>query len=117
MFLLDSGQSFSLIIRGIECSCPNHHLFFSPLMTSTFEQLKGLLIERFDADAQRVTPDVAVADMGLDSLTLMEFIFAAEDHFSLRLPEEKLDPRQAGLTLAEVAAAIDQELANKKPGA
>jgi len=47
----------------------------------------------------------------------MEFIFAAEDHFALRLPEEKLDPRQAGLTLGEVAAAIDQELAQKQAGA
>jgi acyl carrier protein len=86
-------------------------------MSSTFEQLQALLVQRFDADAARITPDVAVTDMGLDSLTLMEFIFAAEDHFALRLPEEKLDPRQAGLTLAEVAAAIDQELAQKQAGA
>ena len=86
-------------------------------MPSTFEQLQTLLVQRFDADAARITPDVAVTDMGLDSLTLMEFIFAAEDHFALRLPEEKLDPRQAGLTLAEVAAAIDQELAQKQAGA
>ena len=74
-------------------------------------------MHRFDADAARITPDVAVTDMGLDSLTLMEFIFAAEDHFALRLPEEKLDQRQAGMTLAEVAAAIDQELAQKQAGA
>ena len=86
-------------------------------MSSTFEQLQTLLVQRFDADAARITPDVAVTDMGLDSLTLMEFIFAAEDHFALRLPEEKLDPRQAGLTLAEVATAIDQELAQKQAGA
>ncbi len=86
-------------------------------MSSTFEQLQALLVQRFDADAARITPDVAVTDMGLDSLTLMEFIFAAEDHFALRLPEEKLDPRQAGLTLGEVAAAIDQELAQKQAGA
>jgi acyl carrier protein len=86
-------------------------------MSSTFEQLQALLVQRFDADAARITPDVAVTDMGLDSLTLMEFIFAAEDHFALRLPEEKLDPRQAGLTLAEVATAIDQELAQKQAGA
>lgn len=82
-------------------------------MSSTYNQLKDLLVQRFDADPQRITPDVAVSDMGLDSLTLMEFIFAAEDHFALRLPEDKLDPRQAGLTLTQVAQAIDQELAVK----
>ena len=86
-------------------------------MSSTFEQLKDILVKRFDAEETRVTPDAAIADIGLDSLTLMEFIFAAEDHFALRLPEEKLDPRQAGLTLTEVATAIDEELARKKAGA
>jgi acyl carrier protein len=83
-------------------------------MSDTFNQLKEILIKRFDAEEARVTPDAAIVDIGLDSLTLMEFIFAAEDHFELRLPEEKLDPRQAGLTLAEVAAAIDAERAAKK---
>jgi acyl carrier protein len=83
-------------------------------MSATFDQLKEILVKRFDADEARIGPEVAIVDIGLDSLTLMEFIFAAEDHFSLRLPEEKLDPRQAGLTLAEVAAAIDAELAAKK---
>jgi acyl carrier protein len=86
-------------------------------MSNTFQQLQSILVERFDADAARITPEAAITDLGLDSLTLMEFIFAAEDHFGLRLPEEKLDPRQAGLTLTEVATAIDQELAAKKPGA
>lgn len=84
-------------------------------MSATFDQLKEILVKRFDAEESRISPDVAIADMGLDSLTLMEFIFAAEDHFNLRLPEDKLDPRQAGLTLAEVAAAIDAEVASKKP--
>jgi acyl carrier protein len=83
-------------------------------MSATFDQLKEILVKRFDADEVRIGPDVAIVDIGLDSLTLMEFIFAAEDHFNMRLPEEKLDPRQAGLTLAEVAAAIDAELASKK---
>ena len=86
-------------------------------MSPTFDQLKDLLIERFDTPADRVTPNSIVTDLGLDSLTLMEFIFAAEDHFALRLPEDKLDPRQSGLTLGEVAQAIDQELAQKKAGA
>ena len=83
-------------------------------MSPTFEQLKDLLVQSFDANPEVIQPQVAVADMGLDSLTLMEFIFAAEDHFALRLPEDKLDPRQSGLTLAEVVSAIDAELQKKR---
>ena len=84
--------------------------------TASFDILKDLLINQFGVDAQIIEPGVAVADMGLDSLTLMEFIFAAEDHFGLRIPEEKFDPRQAGLTLCQVAAAIEVEKACKSIG-
>ena len=51
-------------------------------MSSTFEHFKDILVKRFDAEKTHVTPDAAIADIGLDSLTLMEFIFAAEDHLS-----------------------------------
>lgn len=73
----------------------------------TFETLKGLLVDLYDVDPKTISPDVAVVDLGLDSLALMEFIFAAEDAFSLRVPEDKLDPHQAGLRLGDICKAID----------
>jgi acyl carrier protein len=75
--------------------------------TASFDILKDLLINQFGVDAQIIEPGVAVADMGLDSLTLMEFIFAAEDAFSLRIPEDKLNPQQANLTLGAICQVID----------
>jgi acyl carrier protein len=74
---------------------------------STFDTLKGLLVNLYDVDPKIIRPDVAVAELGLDSLSFMEFIFAAEDALSLRLPEDKLDPHQAGLTLGAICKAID----------
>ena len=35
----------------------------------------------------------------------MEFVFAVEDRFDVRIPEERLDPRQAGVTLEQLALA------------
>jgi len=75
--------------------------------TASFDILKDLLINQFGVDAQIIEPGVAVADMGLDSLSLMEFIFAAEDAFSLRIPEDKLNPQQANLTLGAICQVID----------
>lgn len=75
--------------------------------TASFDILKDLLINQFGVEAQIIEPGVAVADMGLDSLTLMEFIFAAEDAFSLRIPEDKLNPQQANLTLGAICQVID----------
>ena len=37
----------------------------------------------------------------------MEFVFAVEDAFRLRIPEDRLDPRAAGLTLAHLCDVID----------
>jgi len=71
----------------------------------------GILTDRFDVDAERVRPDAMLVGLGLDSLALMEFVFAVEDRFRTRIPEERLDPRAAGLTLARVVDALDAQLA------
>jgi len=39
---------------------------------------------------------------------LMEFVFAVEDSFGLRIPEEKLDPRDVGITLINLCSVIDE---------
>ena len=51
--------------------------------------------------------------LGLDSLALMEFVFAVEDRFDVRIPEERLDPRQAGVTLEQLATLLDEAVAAK----
>jgi acyl carrier protein len=72
-----------------------------------FSVLSQLLVEQFGVDASLIQRDMPLAELGLDSLTLMEFIFAAEDAFALRIPEEKMDPNQAGLTLDAICQAIE----------
>jgi acyl carrier protein len=72
-----------------------------------FSVLSQLLVDQFGVDPAIIHREVALADLGLDSLTLMEFIFAAEDAFSLRIPEEKMDPTQADLTLDAICKVIE----------
>jgi len=76
-----------------------------------FDVVAGILTDEFDVDAERVRPDATLVSLGLDSLALMEFVFAVEDRFRTRIPEERLDPRQAGLTLARLVDALDAQLA------
>jgi acyl carrier protein len=35
-----------------------------------------------------VTPDASFADLGIDSLTMVEIVVAAEQRFSIRIPDE-----------------------------
>jgi acyl carrier protein len=86
------------------------------MQPSTFAAISSILVESFHVDATAVTAETALAELGLDSLALMEFVFAVEDRFDVRIPEDRLDPRQAGVTLAQLATLIDDAVAAKVPG-
>ena len=83
--------------------------------SSTFAALAAVLIADFHVDAATVQPQATLDQLGLDSLALMEFVFAVEDRFDVRIPEDRLDPRQAGVTLAQLALLIDEAVA-ARPG-
>jgi acyl carrier protein len=76
------------------------------LQKEPFDVLAELLTSQFGVDASLIKREAVLTELGLDSLTLMEFIFAAEDAFGLRIPEEKMDPTQAGLTLGAICDVI-----------
>lgn len=75
-----------------------------------FEEVSRILRDNFDVGAANLRPDATLESLGLDSLTLMEFVFAVEDRYSIRVPEDKLDPRQAGITLEHLVRILDDEL-------
>ena len=81
----------------------------------TFAAISAVLAEKFKVDPLRIEPATALAQLGLDSLALMEFVFAVEDRFDVRIPEDRLDPREAGVTLEQLARLIDEAVA-AKPG-
>jgi len=92
------------------------HLSSARSMTSsTFATLSAVLVEQFHVDAGAVGPQATLDQLGLDSLALMEFVFAVEDRFDVRIPEDRLDPRQAGVTLAHLAQLLEDAVAAKPP--
>jgi len=81
----------------------------------TFAAISDVLAEKFKVDPARIEPATTLEELGLDSLALMEFVFAVEDRFDVRIPEERLDPRQAGVTLEQLGRLIDEAVASR-PG-
>ena len=77
---------------------------------TTLESLRALAEREFDLEVTTVDPDTALTALGVDSLSLADFIFKVEDHFDVRIEMEKLDPL---LTLAGFAQRVDEELAKK----
>jgi acyl carrier protein len=74
----------------------------------TFETIAAILEKDFEVARADIRPDRPLVELGLDSLALMEFVFAVEDVFHLRIPEDKLDPREAGITLQRICEVIEQ---------
>ena len=55
---------------------------------------------------ERLAPDQSLADLGIDSLTTIEFMFKLEDKFSIRLSEE----RGNLATVNDIAVLVDTVL-------
>ena len=85
------------------------------MQPSTFAAVSSVLVENFHLDPALVQPQTTLDQLGLDSLALMEFVFAVEDRFEVRIPEDRLDPRQAGITLAQLASLLDEAVAARPP--
>ena len=48
-----------------------------------------MLAKEYNFSIEQLGPDQALADLGIDSLTTIEFMFKLEDEFSISLSEER----------------------------
>ncbi len=57
-----------------------------------FEKVKSILADQLDADAEAITMETDIAaDLGADSLDVVELIMSLEDEFSLEVPDEQIE--------------------------
>ena len=77
---------------------------------TTLEALCELAERELDVDVTALDPTKPLMSLGVDSLTLADFVFRVEDHFHVTIEMQELDPQ---LTLADFAAKVDAELARQ----
>jgi acyl carrier protein len=56
----------------------------------TLARIKHLAVKELSLDAAKVDPTAPLADIGMDSLTLIEFMFKVEDEFGVKVSDEDL---------------------------
>lgn len=57
-----------------------------------FEKVKAIIIDQLSiSDADMVTVDTTLEDLGADSLDLVEVIMAIEDEFDVQIKDEDLE--------------------------
>jgi acyl carrier protein len=75
----------------------------------TLSKIQSMLAKEYGLPMERLGPEQALADLGIDSLTTIEFMFKLEDEFSISLSEE----RGALTTVRDIAILVDA-VRNKK---
>ncbi len=71
---------------------------------SAYSYLAEVLVDKYDVDKDKIRPEATLADLGLDSLMVVEFLFDVEDEFNIEVPDDRAEFE----TLNEAATLIDE---------
>lgn len=74
---------------------------------SVKEKIIAIIAEQAVMDVSDVTPDSTLEDLGIDSLGLVESIFAIEEAFDIQVPFNANEPEQSDFDISSVASIID----------
>ena len=76
---------------------------------TTIATIQTMLVAEFGLTLEQVVPTAKLADLGIDSLATLEFLFKLEEEFKLDLNS---DPTPVE-TIADIASEVDRLLAAK----
>jgi acyl carrier protein len=75
-------------------------------MTDVAEKVIGIIAEQAVLDVEDVKPEATLDDLGIDSLGLVESIFAIEEAFDIQVPFNANAPDAGDFDISSVAAII-----------
>ncbi|HTP94407.1 MAG TPA: phosphopantetheine-binding protein [Burkholderiales bacterium] len=80
---------------------------------NTLESVQRLLAEKFELKAEQVQPDSELDKLGLDSLSIIEFMFNVEDEFKIKVPDQRVEIK----TVQDIVAIVDKLVAEQHASA
>ncbi|HUQ27598.1 MAG TPA: phosphopantetheine-binding protein [Usitatibacter sp.] len=83
---------------------------------TVLERLARLLERDFDIPAASLGAAATLEGLDIDSLRLIEIVFAVEDEFGVTMPQDQGEIRARVKTLADLAAMIEELAARKAAG-
>ena len=74
-----------------------------------FEQVKKILCDQLDLDAEQVTEDSEVIDdLGADSLDIVDLVMTLEEEFDTEIPDEDIENLR---TVGDIVKYIEERSA------
>ncbi len=77
---------------------------------SSLETIQRMMVEQFDLKPEVLTPDAQLENLGVDSLSVIEFMFNIEDEFKIKLPDTRVEIK----TVKDIADIVDRLVAEQK---
>ncbi|GGH60456.1 acyl carrier protein [Frigidibacter albus] len=87
------------------------------MTASVQDRIIAIIAEQAVLDPEQVLPGSSLEDLGIDSLGLVESIFAIEEAFDITVPFNANDPQQSEFDISSVAAiarAVEKLIADQK---
>jgi acyl carrier protein len=69
-----------------------------------------MMVEQFDLKLEDLTPDAKLEGLGIDSLSVIEFMFNLEDELKIKLTDERVELK----TVQDVANVVDKLIADQR---
>jgi acyl carrier protein len=82
---------------------------------TTFESMQAILKEKFNLAADVLQPDTALKDLDVDSLSMVEILFAVEDEFNVEIPSEPAEWQSQMRTFGDLVEYVDKLVAAQRP--
>lgn len=76
-------------------------------MASTRDEIIEIIAKQSPVDREKVVPEAIMEDLEIESLDLVEIIFAIEEKFDITIPYNANDPSTIGSDLNTVADVVE----------
>lgn len=83
-------------------------------MTTTLETVQEILVKKYSLPIERIKPEATLESLKIDSLDLVETLFAVEDEFHVRVPQDgSVDLKIS--TVQDIVNIINSLIAQQMP--
>lgn len=82
---------------------------------TTLQSVQAILKANFDLAPDVLQPEAKLEDLAIDSLSVIEVMFAVEDEFKATVPSEPTALQTQMKTVADLVAYVDKLIAEQHP--
>jgi acyl carrier protein len=82
---------------------------------TTLQSVQGILQANFELAPEVLQPDAKLEDLAIDSLSVIEVMFAVEDAFKVTVPSKSMKLQAEISTIGDLVNYVDALIAEQHP--